>query len=318
MKNIEQAHLKITKGKEIVYDGTGISDLTSLMTDSGTYQFEIRYNLQDKIMTGGNRTYTFTVVLQTPVRVSLSIRDYQLGDLVTVDFENVDKNKKIRLEPDFETSVAYHQLEDQKGVASIPIGLSVPVGQHTITVTCQDEPLDSFVIQVQDPQFPQQEKDPLLFGNEEQQKELTDLYQELRKEKESDKLFEDTFLLPVQGAIGTPFGTYWTHQGTVIGREQGIVIQSSNGSVVKATASGKVVVAKGLSIPGNYVVIDHGYGILSYYSHLKQIDVQVGQTLKAGDTIGEVGDTGLLTESQLGFQISVNHVFVSPWNFIKQ
>jgi murein DD-endopeptidase MepM/ murein hydrolase activator NlpD len=60
------------------------------------------------------------------------------------------------------------------------------------------------------------------------------------------------------------------------------------------------------------VVIDHGVGLFSMYSHLSQIDVTQGQSVAKGDIIGRTGTTGLAGGDHLHFGMMVNQTYVNP------
>jgi murein DD-endopeptidase MepM/ murein hydrolase activator NlpD len=89
------------------------------------------------------------------------------------------------------------------------------------------------------------------------------------------------------------------------------------GDPISAAADGVVVFAGLLTVHGNATIIDHGWGIYSMYCHQSQINVQVGQTVKAGDLIGLVGATGRVTAPHLHFEIWVNGIEVDPMDWLK-
>ena len=92
----------------------------------------------------------------------------------------------------------------------------------------------------------------------------------------------------------------------------GIDLASVAHSPVPASNSGKVVFTGDLGIYGKTVVIDHGFGLFSTYSHLSAIDVKNGQVISKGDVIGRTGSTGLAGGDHLHFGIIVHNTFVSP------
>lgn len=81
---------------------------------------------------------------------------------------------------------------------------------------------------------------------------------------------------------------------------------------VGAANQGVVVMAAPLGIYGQTVVIDHGWGLFSMYSHLSQIRVQPGQQVSKGEVIGNTGTTGLAGGDHLHFAMIVQGQFVDP------
>ena len=85
---------------------------------------------------------------------------------------------------------------------------------------------------------------------------------------------------------------------------------------VPAANSGRVVYTGDLGIYGNLVVIDHGLGLMSLYSHLSEIQVNKGDVVKKGQTIARTGSTGLAFGDHLHFGMLVGGVEVTPLEWI--
>ncbi len=83
-------------------------------------------------------------------------------------------------------------------------------------------------------------------------------------------------------------------------------------SPVPAANDGVVVMAEPLGIYGNTVVVDHGLGVFSQYSHLSQIDVKAGEEVKKGQVVGKTGTTGLAGGDHLHFSMLIQGDFVDP------
>ena len=66
---------------------------------------------------------------------------------------------------------------------------------------------------------------------------------------------------------------------------------------------------------GNLVIIDHGHGIVTQYGHLNKILINQGDTVKRGDIIGEVGNTGRSTGSHLHYEVHLGGVPVNPQKY---
>lgn len=92
----------------------------------------------------------------------------------------------------------------------------------------------------------------------------------------------------------------------------GFDLATRRGDSVPASNAGKVVLARYFGIYGNTVVIDHGYGLQTLYSHLSSIDVAEGDTVAQGDSIGRTGETGLAGGDHLHFTVMVDGLPVSP------
>ncbi|MHC1788789.1 M23 family metallopeptidase [Solidesulfovibrio sp.] len=92
----------------------------------------------------------------------------------------------------------------------------------------------------------------------------------------------------------------------------GVDLASLEGASVPAANTGKVVFAGFLGIYGETVIIDHGLGLQTLYSHLRQIDVKVGQDIKKGEILGKTGVTGLAVGDHLHFGVLVGGHEASP------
>ncbi len=92
----------------------------------------------------------------------------------------------------------------------------------------------------------------------------------------------------------------------------GVDLASVANAPVPAANDGKVVFAEFFGIYGNCVIIDHGLGLQSLYSHLDSMEVAVGAEVKRGQVIGKTGTTGLAGGDHLHFGILISGVQVSP------
>ena len=83
-------------------------------------------------------------------------------------------------------------------------------------------------------------------------------------------------------------------------------------SPVQAANNGQVVFVGDLGVYGLTVVLDHGQGLASTYSHLSEITVNPGRNVEKGDIIGVTGQSGLAGGDLLHFGVMVGGVFVNP------
>jgi hypothetical protein len=133
----------------------------------------------------------------------------------------------------------------------------------------------------------------------------------------AERLWSDEgFQLPIQSDITSPFGAFRIMNQRVETRHTGWDLQAITGTPVMAMADGRVAFAGQLDIRGNYVMIDHGYGIYSGYAHFSQVHVTRGQTVKKGQIIGVTGNTGRSSGPHLHWEIAVNGLWVDSVDFM--
>jgi murein DD-endopeptidase MepM/ murein hydrolase activator NlpD len=133
---------------------------------------------------------------------------------------------------------------------------------------------------------------------------------------EGKQLWHDTFLRMKNSAPRAFFGdrrTYF-YNGQQISDSihNGVDLASLANAPIEASNSGIVLFTGMIGIYGNSVIIDHGMGLSSIYSHLSSISAKTGQEVKRGEVIGVSGATGLAGGDHLHFGIAINGQFVDP------
>jgi septal ring factor EnvC (AmiA/AmiB activator) len=109
-----------------------------------------------------------------------------------------------------------------------------------------------------------------------------------------------TLALPVRGELGNRFGSPREDSGLTW---KGLFIAARPGTEVKAIAAGRVVFADWLRGFGNLLIIDHGGAYMSLYGNNETLFKQVGDSVRGGDTVAAVGNSGGNVESGLYFEI---------------
>src|SRR5438477_1957270 len=97
----------------------------------------------------------------------------------------------------------------------------------------------------------------------------------------------------------------------------GLDFRAATGDPVRDTASGKVVSSGSAGGYGRMVEIDHGNGLSTRYGHLSEINVKVGDQIKIGQVIGEVGSTGRSTGPHLHYETRIDGEAVDPQKFLR-
>ncbi len=130
----------------------------------------------------------------------------------------------------------------------------------------------------------------------------------------SERRWQESFVMPVEGRVSTEFGLERYVNGRFSYRHRGVDIACPEGTPVKAAADGMVALAEeGFILHGTTVVLDHGQGVSTLYIHLSEISVAAGQRVIQGETIGRVGSTGVATGPHLHFAVYAHHEAVDPF-----
>jgi septal ring factor EnvC (AmiA/AmiB activator) len=120
-------------------------------------------------------------------------------------------------------------------------------------------------------------------------------------------------ILPVRGVVTNRFGT--PHPDSRV-LWKGLFLRAASGQPVKAVAAGRVVFADWLRGFGNLLIIDHGKGYMSLYGNNETLYKQVGDTLKGGDTVAAVGNSGGNENSGLYFELRYEGKPLDPMQWV--
>jgi septal ring factor EnvC (AmiA/AmiB activator) len=122
---------------------------------------------------------------------------------------------------------------------------------------------------------------------------------------------------PVEGKILHAYGKQRNAQLKTTINNTGIDIRAAHGTKVQAIFTGIVSMITYLSGFGNTIIVDHGEGYYSVYSHLEDILVEVDQLVDMGEVIGLVGDSGSLEGSKLHFALFANQQTENPQKWLR-
>jgi murein DD-endopeptidase MepM/ murein hydrolase activator NlpD len=125
-------------------------------------------------------------------------------------------------------------------------------------------------------------------------------------------------LWPVIGHLTAGFGERMDPFSGEGAFHTGIDIASQYGDTVRATADGIVIEAGDRAGYGRIVVIDHGFGLTTWYGHLSSFSVLVGEQLKRGDAVGNVGVSGRSTGPHVHYEVRINGAPVNPMRYLRQ
>ncbi len=108
---------------------------------------------------------------------------------------------------------------------------------------------------------------------------------------------------PTKGRVISKFGKQWNSRLKTTTDNPGIDIKGQPGSPIRSTMSGVVTTITYIRGYGTTVIIDHGGGFYTVYSHVTNIQTQVDSEVRSGDVIAYMGDSGSVNGSKLHFEV---------------
>jgi murein DD-endopeptidase MepM/ murein hydrolase activator NlpD len=149
----------------------------------------------------------------------------------------------------------------------------------------------------------------------EQQKQIADA-QQVKKDYLSrvtpEREWAGSFAAPASASISDVFGSQRIFNGKTSSPHLGLDFRVPSGTPVAAMNDGTVLLARPLYFEGNFVVIDHGQGLLTLYLHLSEFKVKEGDRVKRGQVIGLSGGTGRATGPHLHVAVRWQGTYLDP------
>jgi biotin carboxyl carrier protein len=124
------------------------------------------------------------------------------------------------------------------------------------------------------------------------------------------------FSAPVQAAISDVFGSVRIFNGKSSSPHLGLDFRVPAGTPIQAMNDGTVLLARPLYFEGNFIVLDHGQGLLTLYLHLSEFKVKEGDHVKRGQVIGLSGGTGRATGPHLHAAVRWQGTYLDPERLI--
>jgi len=147
-----------------------------------------------------------------------------------------------------------------------------------------------------------------------QEVSLSEIEKQLQTKKEM--LIHTPSIWPTTGWVTSGFGFRTNPFTGLTQMHEGLDISNRVGTLVVAPADGIISDSGNDLVHGRIVVISHGFGTTSRYSHLSKVLVKTGQKVKRGDKIAEVGMTGKTTGPHLHYEVRLNGIPINPMRYI--
>ncbi|MFK5894540.1 MAG: M23 family metallopeptidase [Pseudomonadota bacterium] len=144
-------------------------------------------------------------------------------------------------------------------------------------------------------------------------KKETALVKKARKRNDDRLDFTEQFIWPVTGPISGVYGSQRILNGQPRRPHYGVDIARSTGTPIVAPASGIITLAQAdMFFSGGTIMLDHGHGLTSSFLHLSKLLVKVGDTVKQGQLIAEIGATGRVTGAHLDWRMNLFEKRIDP------
>ena len=217
-------------------------------------------------------------------------------------------DKLIPLAPGEEGGWALLGLDLGAAPGDYPVHLRQPGGTEqqvgTLKVTAKKRPEERLTL----PKAYVSPQDPAVLQRIERESKLLRQIFSVR----SPGPLPTAFVLPVGDPMGSPFGLRRILNGEPRSPHAGVDFRSPRGTIVGASAAGRVAFTGDLYYTGLTVLVDHGDGLYSLYCHLESLDCAPNQTVDLGTPLGRVGSTGRSTGPHLHWGVKLRGDRVDP------
>lgn len=315
----------VTREGKTMFEGT-LDELASFrMSGSGRYDYEVtaiwsKATLSDCF---GNAIYRFCVDYAPKASFEISASTLDPGEALVIYAVGLDEDEEITVNSPFKFEPEFFNYEGRR-VCIFPLSYNNKPGTYTMELSAKSA-YAKYEITLSDKQFDIQELTvdkkitESTVDDDEANAEFERIITPLKAVRDEEKYFDGPFIMPATAKITTEFGAIRSVNGNeTTTRHSGIDIAAKRGTTVKASGNGRVLYAGKLKLTGNTVLIEHGFGLKTWYYHMDSLKVKTDDMVKQGDPIGTVGSTGFSTGPHLHFGMSVNGVFINPNTAIDQ
>jgi len=318
--------VRVTDADEAVLFDGALADLAAGFRTDTTKQVTVNVHAkwyEDPTRTySGEIRYTFNSLVTAPAEFWLGMDSVDAGKFVAITAENITNPSKISFTSTMVGNPApvFYPAGNNLAVGLLPVTTDIPSGTYTLTLSYGGAS-ENLVLNV---------------INEGKKTSYVDLAQsvidayltdaavsafetkaaELMAEGSDERYFSGNFLEGITGTLRRGFGRdiHLNAAAEPAYITNGVDYAAAAGTDVAACNAGVVVFAGNLDYTGYMVVIEHGWGLKTWYYNLGTIDCAVGDAVAKGDKIGTAGQTGFACQTGAHICMSVGSTFVSPYD----
>lgn len=319
------AEITVFSGEETVFSGSE-EGFRSFYPENGKYRLLVRCRVQPDAVTSKGEEFTFEgteeyrveLEYDVPMKISFESDRIREGSVMTVNASGVRGEVVISAG---EVLAPFPLVTDERGYGRglFSVSYITPPGTYTGFIETR-EGTSEFSFTIEEEQYTVQhliiseETQSATIGNSDNRDAYNEMIDKTYYSWYPERFYDDCFTQPVDGVVTTEFGLFrYTNDNPVPTRHAGVDLAEDEGTPVLAAASGYVIAAGYNGVSGNTVVMDHGFGVRTYYFHMAELCVREGEFVEEGIEIGKVGATGYATGPHLHFNLMVHDNSVDPW-----
>ncbi len=248
-----------------------------------------------------------------------------LGEVMVIYGYHIPAGATVTATTDLKQAPTFFDYEGGK-VGFLAVQYNGAPGNYALQIKVNDKAYD-YQIKVNDVQWEvehlqvEESVTSSTINSAAAQEEYTRVTAPLKKISDAKQYWQGPFMVPLPQdkikSITSEYGLVrYINNNKNPSRHDAIDYAAPAGTPVYATASGRVLYAGFLQMTGNTVVIEHGFGVKSWYFHMSALHTQTDAMVNQGDPIGAVGTTGFSTGNHLHFGVTINSMWVNPHSFL--
>ncbi len=327
--------VKLTADGDVLYSGdyASIGGAVDVKKYSAiAVEAAVEWKGNEAHMSSGSATYKFVLNIEAQTEFFLGADSVQQGNIVPISAYNIADASKIGFtaEPALthggKTITPRFYTDGKNAYAVLPTTYETVAGEYMLTFTYDGISFPVKLTVTEKPKGYKRQAYDISKATAEATRNATTLaaYDKLVAEITagdfSKKYFDGVWNPGIaeegyNGTVMTGYGLYRSVSKTdEVYRHDGVDFYAKDGSKVLAVNAGKVIYVGASDYPGVFAVVDHGYGLLSWYGNLKKVTVKTGDVVAAGDVIAESGSTGFTKGNSLHVGLTVFGVPVCPYD----
>ncbi|MBO7376340.1 MAG: M23 family metallopeptidase, partial [Clostridia bacterium] len=322
--------IRIYNGSAVYYDGSYLGNPPLSFTRNTKVEYVLKATWSSSEAGNGKpygeASYSFEIDVRAPVVFAIGSESIRLGDFTVLAAFNATDPSEIGFSstPTLPCTPVFYRTDDNTCMALLPVSYGSAAGTYAITLSAGEE-RRTLMLEVRD----------WLYGykattydvskamidalyTKDNLDALKKLENEITAAATSNAVFSGVFqgyqIKDILLGIGRSVKLTNDSQNPQRSFEHsGVDVKATAGTAVKAMNTGTVCAAGKNEILGNYVVIDHGIGLLSWYAHLGDVSVSKGDSVAAGQTIAYAGSSGFTKPDRIHVGFSVAGISVAPY-----